>query len=429
MGALILLSLGALAAPVYWEEGRRSDVLFVELRAPGAVDTRGFVGVHAGVNALLDGARPVAVSPRLPRFFRIEHPNAEVVASLLADDPRVAAAWLAYAPMPPPSDIPPTTEDFRPLQEWLDDFGGLGLDEGALWPGGTGANVTVADIEYGWDPEHEDLEATIGAGAWGDDTGQYRFHGTSVLGQLVGGDNGYGIVGAVPDAQPLVISPYDADGTYDIAAAIAGATGLLRPGDVLLIEQQSYANGDYCPVSVDPAVRAAIADATAAGIVVVEPGGNGAQDLDDPVWEGAFAEDSGSILVGGGSSPLSGFEPRSWYPFGSSYGSRVNLQGWYDHIVTTTSDDQGSYYADLYYPDGDGRQAYTQSFSGTSGASPMIAAAAAMAQSVAIELTGEPWTPAELRAALIATGSPQVGELHIGPQPDVRRLLRTYFLP
>jgi hypothetical protein len=343
----------------------------------------------------------------------------------------VVDAWLAYAPQPPPGDIPPTTDDFRPDQTWLDAFPGLGFAEAASWPGGRGENVTIADIEYGWDPTHEDLDRTIGAGAWGLDKGTYAFHGNGVLGELVGGDNGYGIVGAAPDAVPLVISPYTDDGVYDVAAAITGATELLVPGDVLLIEQQAYQDGRYCPISVDPAVFAAIEDAVAAGIVVVEPGGNGSADLDDPVWEGWFDRDhdSGSILVGGGASPDSGWEARSWSPGGSSYGERLDVQAWYDGIVTATSGGDGAYLADLYYPDDDGRQAYTQSFSGTSGASPMIAAMAAIAQSVAIAETGEPWTPEELRAALVATGTPQRGEHRIGPQPDLRRLLRTYFLP
>lgn len=421
VGALILLALtGAQAAPVYWEEGRRTDVLYLELAD---------AGLSLEDLDLPRASRARRVASRLPRFVRIEDVNAEVLASTLADDPRVRSVWLAFAPMPPPEDIPPTTADFAPLQTWLDALDGVGLTEAARWPGGRGGNVQIADLEYGWDPEHEDLEATIGASAWGTDTGQYRFHGNSVLGQLVGGDNGYGIVGAVPEATPLVISPYDDDGVYDLAAAIAGAVELLRPGDILLIEQQSWANGGYCPVSVDPAVRAAIQAAVGAGIVVVEPGGNGGQDLDDPVWEGAFAEDTGAILVGGGASPYSGLEPRSWYPGGSSYGSAIDLQGWYDSIVTTSGDDFGDYYADLYYPDADGRQAYTESFGGTSGASPMIAAVAAAAQSVAIELTGAPWTPEELRAAMVATGTPQAGAFQIGPQPDLRRLLRTYFLP
>lgn len=427
VGAVSLALLAGLAAAappaVYWEEGRLADTLVVELK-PG----RTVLDVEAVGREALSGAsiRP----PLLGRFVRIRHPHAEVLGTQLLAEGRVADAWLAYAPQPPPADLPPTTEDFVALQTWLEAFPGLGFDEAARWPGGRGENVVIADIEYGWDPTHEDLGRAPAEVAWGTDSGAYRFHGNAVLGMLVGGDNGYGVLGAAPDVGTLVISPFDEDGDYDVAAAIAAAVEQLRPGDVILVEQQAYANGSYAPISVDPAVHAAIRAATAAGIVVVEPGGNGGQDLDDPVWEGWFdrENDPGSILVGGGASPGSGWEPRAWYPGGSSYGARVDVQGWFDGIVTATSDDGGDL-ADLYFPEDDPRQAYTRSFGGTSGASPMVAAVAAIAQSVAIEITGEPWDPIELRAAIVATGTPQVGEEPIGPQPDLRRLLRTYFLP
>ncbi len=437
---MILLAALAGIAPaaarpsvVYWEEGRRTDVLYVELHVPAPRDRANWAGDRdwRDFDFTIGPARVRPVAASLPRFLRVDAEDAELLATDLLADPRVADVWLAYAAVPPPVDLAPATPDFAGDQDWLDAFPGLGFAEAARWPGGRGENVTIADIEYGWDEAHEDLDAAVGAAAWGSNEHLYLFHGNSVLGQLVGGVNGYGVDGAVPGAVPLVVSPFREDGGYDIAAAIAGATELLLPGDVILIEQQSYANGDYCPVSVDPAVFAAIEAATAAGIVVVEPGGNGGQDLDDAVWEGWFdrAHDSGAILVGGGASPSSGWVPRSWFPGGSSHGARVDLQGWYDNIVTATSGEYGTSLADLYYPDEDGRQAYTRSFGGTSGASPMIAAMAAIAQSVAIELTGEPWSPEELRAALVATGTPQVGEIHVGPQPDLRRLLRTYFLP
>jgi hypothetical protein len=200
---------------------------------------------------------------------------------------------------------------------------------------------------------------------------------------------------------------------------------------VLLIEQQALAHDSYCPVEIDPAVFDAISLAVAKGIVVVEPTGNGAQDLDDPIWDGWFdreQRDSGAIMVGGGSSPSSGLEPRTWPDSGSCYGSRVDLQGWYDGVATTANDEYGGYYADLFFPGGDGRQAYTSHFSGTSAAAPMVAGAAALANSVAWENWGEPWDPAELRAALVSTGTPQPAEddRHLGPQPNLDVFFRTW---
>lgn len=371
----------------------------------------------------------------LSLYFRIEGPGAATRVEALRESPLVELAHLAMSPAPPPDDIDPETPDFTSLQGYLQPAPeGLGLDEAGAWPGGTGAGVVIADIEYGWDPTHEDLGLAPTAMASGWTSGLYLYHGNSVLGQLVGEDNGYGVTGMVPLVQTLVVSPYRDRRTYDVADAINRAVALLQPGDVLLVEQQGWVDEVFCPVEVDQGVFDAITLAVAAGIVVVEPGGNGASDLDDPSWAGIFdreVRDSGAILVGGGASPDSGYEPRSWYPWGSSFGERVDVQGWYDGIVTATSAEYEGSLADLFLPDGDGRQAYTRSFGGTSGASPMVAAVAAVAQSVALQTDGVPLEPMVLRTLLVSTGLPQPPDdpRHIGPFPSLRRLLRMGLVP
>jgi hypothetical protein len=284
-------------------------------------------------------------------------------------------------------------------------------------------------VEYGF-TEHEDLDALIGVQSWGSPYRPYAWHGTSVLGMIFAGANGYGVDGASPAATPFLYYPTDGQENYDVAGAILAAAQELLPGDVLLIEQQGYVNGVYCPVSADPAVFDAISYAVAAGIVVVEPGGNGSSDLDARSWKGWFdrsLQDSGSILVGGGAGPESGLPPRSWLlSGGSSYGQRIDMQGWYTDIVTTANDDMGGSFADLALVGDDPAQAYTQSFGGTSGASPMIASVAAAMQGLALASAQPLWEPRELRSVLANSGTPQTGEPWIGPQPDLRRLLRTW---
>lgn len=445
--------LAAPTAPI-WGEARRHDVLYVKLhedagmRIVAGSDGRARVDGVGGAASALAGAlydaevRPVFldVAPGegygavdLSLWYRVASPDAVRIGARLVSLPGVETVHLAGIPAPPPADIDPVTPDFRPDQEWLDASAGLGMTEASRWSRADGQGITVADVEYGWTEDHEDLGAAVGALVWGLDTEQYQFHGTSVLGQLVAGDNGYGVTGAVPSATPAVLSPYNLDGEYDLPGAIGWAAAWLSPGDVLLIEQQAYCPDgvNYCPVEVDDVVFDAIAAAVAAGIVVVEPGANGAQNLDDEGWDGRFdrtIRDSGAIMVGGGASPLSGLSPRSWYPSGSSYGSRVDVQGWFDSIVTTSNGDYGGVYADLYFPNGDGRQGYTASFGGTSGASPMIAGIVVAAQAVAMQRWHMPWDPIELRAALVSTGTlqPSTDPHHIGPMPDLRRLLRTY---
>jgi serine protease len=376
-------------------------------------------------------------------FLAAPQGDAERIAQAFNEMDWVELAYLAPAPLPPPGDITPITPDFRPDQTWLDPApDGVDRSAGEHWPGGRGENVAVADLEYSWDRDHEDLATAGDVLGWGHDSGDYRFHGTAVLGQLFAQDNGYGVQGLVPNAEPLVISPFKTSSFYSVAEAILGATELLGPGDVLLIEQQAWFNENYAPVEVDPLVFDAIALAVAAGIVVVEPTGNGTQDLDSPEFEGLFnreIRDSGAILVGGGEPPGGTLLPRSWVPGGSSYGERVDVQGWVSDIVTTINGEYSGSYADVFfpqtddYPNGDPRQAYTSQFGGTSGASPMVAGVAAAVQSVFIALHGEPMDPLLLRSLMVQTGSPQPSadrEMYpIGPLPDLRRLLHYGLLP
>ena len=425
---------------VQWEPGRERDVLVVKLVEGAVFDP---------TDPLLDGAEPLfrrhpdairadrarrdptRLLADLTLYRRIRSADAENRGTLLLADPRVETAYLAFSPVRPPgADIPPATPDFVSLQAYLGSPpNGLGFLDAWTWSGGRGDAVAIADIEYDWRETHEDLGHAADALTLGWNSGAYEFHGTGVLGELFGGDNGFGIVGMATEARPIVASPYSDRNVYDVAAMIDETAAILEPGDVLLIEQQAFAQGNYSPVEVDPAVWDAIALAVAGGIVVVEPGGNGAQDLDDPKWEGWFdrdERDSGAILVGGGASPLSALPPRTWFTGGSSYGSRIDLQSWYDSITTATSD----YEPDLFFPGGDYDQAYTSVFGGTSGASPMIAACAAIANSIAIHARGQPWDPWDLREALRNTGTPQpaddAAEHPIGPQPDMRRFLRTW---
>ena len=396
------------------------------------------------INELLEGSQPLfsrhARSTGVPRsagaadlsLYRvISSADAALLGNRLLNRPEVETAYLAPQPVPPPADIPPETPDFS-FDQLYDQPGpdGFGFDRANDWPGGDGRNVMIADVEYGFDPMHEDL-TSVTIDAFGPGFSDYQFHGNGVLGVLAAPDNGYGITGLVPAAPLMVVSPFSDPETYNVADAIDMAASMLTAGDVLLIQQQGWRNDTYTPVEVEPAVFDAIAAAVAAGIVVIEPAGNGACDLDDPIWEDAFnraERDSGAIMVGGGASPLSGFEPRSYHPIGSCYGDRVDVQGWYDHMVTLSARDGAPSFTDLFFPEADGRQAYTGQFGGTSGAAPLVAAIAAVMNSVAIETGSEPWDPLELRAVLSSTGHPQTGDgvEAVGPQPDLRRLLRIY---
>ena len=200
----------------------------------------------------------------------------------------------------------PASKDLTPFQDYREALG--------MGPGTRGDGVTLADVEYDWRAKHVEL-AGRGLPAPPANTlpGSYRAdeHGTAVLGMLGGSPDGQGVTGLVAGAEIRPFSPY-ASGSYDPAAAIAAAAAGLRPGDVLLIELQAQLRpgGPYVPIesvnTPEHPVRAAIANAVAAGIVVVEPAGNGNVDLGTTGIEWLSGPDgrgfTGALIVGAGGS-------------------------------------------------------------------------------------------------------------------------------
>ena len=366
--------------------------------------------------------------PQLNRYLQIHHPNAAVLGQQLKQYPEISHVYLASLPVPPPSDVPPETPLFE--QAYRHGFPeGLSIDVQHDWPDAKGQGVTIVDIEYGWSSTHEDLTAAPEDVAWGWNFNEYIYHGNAVLGLLIADHNGFGISGIAPEAEVQIVSPFPEENDYNVADAISAATDILSAGDVLLIEQQGYVDNLFCPVEVEPAVFDAIALAVAKGIIVVEPTGNGSINLDGSDWGDWFnpdVQDSGAMMVGGGASPLSGYEPRTWYPNGSAYGRRVDLQAWFDSTVTLG----GPGMVDLFFPDGDVNQAYTAQFGGSSGASAMVAGISAVVSGVSQSRWEQPIPPIQLRENLAVSGYGAASNTPfvIGPQPDLRQFLWRYSL-
>ena len=90
----------------------------------------------------------------------------------------------------------------------------------------------------------------------------------------------------------------------------------------------------------------------------------------------------------------------------------MNLQGWGECVVTAG-------YGDLQ--GGAINEWYTSRFGGTSSASPIVAGAAGILSSVA-QQKNMLWTPQQIRARLVDTGTAQVfGDAgNVGPLPNVR---------
>lgn len=316
---------------------------------------------------------------------------------------------------------PVTTPAYDKYQEYVGPAPS-GIDAPHAWAHGVrGKGVKFADVEGGWNDTHEDLPGDriehVHGRSMKDPS--WRAHGTAVLGEVVGKDNGKGVTGLAPDVDRVYTSSIQGSAVAD---AIDAAAEKLGPGDVLLIELQSVGpRGAYIPVEFWDDVYEVIRAATDRGVVVIEAAGNGFEDLDHRAYKQKFDRafrDSGAIMIGAGAPPRPGFHDREKLDF-SNYGSRVDVQGWGRKVATLD-------YGDLQRCDDTNRDRhYTGEFAGTSSASPIVAGAAILVESYAASLELPPLPPRELRTLLRDTGTPQAGDLrlHIGPRPDLARAL------
>ncbi len=318
----------------------------------------------------------------------------------------------------------------------------LGMDVRYAWTlaGGHGENIRIVDVEYNWNLEHNDLLAATsdlfvyvkGVNPLSDriiDEGN-KNHGTAVVGMLSAAPDGIGVTGIAYGAKLGLVNPLIEGTVADIAGAIRRTVSKMEAGDILLLEQQSIAGPRFdlatgrglVPIEYETKIFQEIKSATAKGIVVIESSGNGFENLDHPAYNGAFDRDnrdSGAIIVGAGlpEGALYGEGPDRTRTEESNYGARVDVQGW-GRFITTTG------FGDLRHEQGENNW-YTIDFGATSGATAMVAGAAALIQSIMKARGLAPLAPRDLRQLLVCTGSPQRGILseHIGPRPNLRAAL------
>ncbi len=321
------------------------------------------------------------------------------------------------SPVSPPS----VTPDFQDMQGYLHPAP-QGIDALYAWTqaGGIGQNVKIVDIEGGWRTTHEDMPVLFHTGGSQIDDPVWSNHGTAVLGELVGKNNGFGVTGIVHQAQ----AGYESIGSQDLPNALVNAANAVGEGVVLIElhyggptssspctcnQSQCY----YLPAEYFQAHFDTIANLTANGTIVVEAAGNGSTNLDDPIYGSIFQRnirDSGAILVAASNS--SDRDATCW----TNWGSRIDLHGWGENVTTLG-------YGDLFQ-DGPDRW-YTRSFGGTSSASPIVTGAAASLQGHALATLGEPLDPFEVRELLTSTGTPHTSAKDIGQLPDLRTAFDT----
>jgi subtilisin family serine protease len=418
-------------------------------------------------------AQPTATgedAPDLSVFYRVDaRGDLESVAQALLDSDAVEAAYVVPPAepaevmdgevlnlmTPAAEDAPPASPDFTSRQGYLNRAPD-GIDARHAWTvtGGRGTGVNIIDIEGAWQFTHEDLRKNQGGVVSGVQIPDvdWRNHGTAVIGEFGGDRNAFGVVGIAPAARVRAASILDAQGRASSARAIREAADALDAGDIILIElhrpgPRATGQGQFGFIAIEWWEQdfAAIRYATSRGIIVVEAAGNGSQNLDDPIysqrpagfpqsWRNPFNRanrDSRAVVVGAGAPPP-GTHGRNHGPDRSrldfsNWGAMVDAQGWGREVTTTGYGDlQGGPNEDLWY---------TDQFSGTSSASPIVVGAIACLQGVAQAHSRPLLKPLGARKILRNTGSPQQdapgrpASQRIGRRPDLRAAISRLMTP
>ena len=132
-------------------------------------------------------------------------------------------------------------------------------------------------------------------------------HGTAVVGVFGGDENAIGIIGICPNANTRAISIFGPD--MGSPVAIRQAADALSPGDIILIELHRPGprltslrddQAGYIAVEWWPDDFAAIRYAVSRGVIVVEAAGNGAENLNDVLYNtlGLVSRPHGEIRSG-----------------------------------------------------------------------------------------------------------------------------------
>ncbi|WP_421829525.1 S8 family serine peptidase [Larkinella sp.] len=311
---------------------------------------------------------------------------------------------------------------------------------------GDGTGIRVAHIDTGWLLTHQDLYRTtngitqipsVGAPA----VYQALAHGTGALGIMAATDNEVGGVGISPNALYGVAGTETSYGSmYYGALAAASNWCMNRPGSIIVITKALFRYSDwgryhhYVPVESEPMVFETISHLISRNICVISAAGQYADyGIDEVSGAGLNLDiyedergnriynrsirDSGAILV---AASTSGDSHRRLAR--SNYGNRIDCYAWGEKIYTPGDPINQS------NPGG-----YNTSFGGTSGATAIVAGAAAVVQGLAKAFRPEGvFTPAELRGILsnpsLNTRSVDPPVDRIGVMPDLKKIAETYHL-
>lgn len=309
-----------------------------------------------------------------------------------------------------------------------------GINIKPVWDiGYYGQGIHVADIQYDWDLDHEDLaEKNIKSYYDNTDMGQQQ-HGTNAIGIIAADDNGFGMTGISHGCELSVWDIYEEmTGQASWGRSIKAAADMLEEGDIIQLEVslQTSQSSPPLPPEINPPIHDAIKYAVNKGIIVLQAAGNGNTNLN--TTSQMPSDDNGSIMVGNGSINQVRIKTGMSAVNGSNYGRRVNVQAWGDTVVATLGTWSWSGVNPISGFHGEtfgnsDHRAYCYQFSGTSSALPIVSGVCAVIQSFAKDSLGYTLTSQEMRDLLIKSGHPQDSSTvsgHIGPIPDAERAIK-----
>ncbi|MFK7740168.1 MAG: S8 family serine peptidase [Planctomycetota bacterium] len=348
---------------------------------------------------------------------------ADALLEQLQQEPLVAHAYREpiYYPasyrtpvaLPPQgNDPPPTTPSFvaQQLAHSASPVGhGVRMANSVL--GARGQDVGFYMVENTWILGHEDVSKLVSSNFLGVipapvlSTANHGLSGASIS---FADRNAFGITGIsdLVDARFLSI---DVNNGLADSLALVAVEG--DPGDVtllvLMVLVPGLGPGTFLPIEFYQSAYDAVATVTAQDIHLVAPSGNGNRSLDDPALLGRFSRsfrDSGAVIV---SASAGGALQRAVF---SNWGGRVDAHSWGDGVIA-------SGYGDLFFPGQDPLQAYTQSATGTSSATPHIASVIACIQGACKRQLGTTLSNQEI-LDLLHTYGPDTPDV-IGRRPDL----------
>ncbi len=251
-------------------------------------------------------------------------------------------------------------------------------------------DVDIAVIDTGIDTKHRDLNVVGGVNCipGGLSFNDLNGHGTHVAGIAGAKDNRIGVVGVAPGARLWAVRVLNSQGSGTWSSIICGVDWVTQRASSIEVANMSLGGSGPEGSCTDGGLRQAICRSTAAGVTYVVAAGNSSADArffvpatyDEVITVSAITDFDGR--PGGLGAPTCAIGTDDTFASFSNFGPDVDLTAPGVCVLSTW---RGGGY---------------NTISGTSMASPHVAAAAALYRA-----THPSASPADVKAALLAAGS------------------------